>query len=182
MFYEVEIEDVVRVPPDMLKGNKEETVYNILRLSYIGMIRKELGMIVSIKDIKEVSEGMVIPEDGGVYYRVKFVAYVYRPELNELTHGIVSTITDFGAFVTIGPIDGLVHISQVMDDEVVVSGKEALMGKKTRKVLKIKDLVRARVISISYKDITNIKVALTMRQVGLGKLDWLKEEEKKKKK
>jgi DNA-directed RNA polymerase subunit E' len=178
MFYEVEIEDVVRVPPDLLKSSKEETVYNILRLSYIGMTRKDLGIIVTIKDIKEISEGMVIPEDGGVYYRVKFTAYTFKPEINELVYGVVANITDFGVFATIGPIDGLIHISQIMDDEVIISGKEALMGKRTRKVLKVNDLVRARVISISYKDITNIKTALTMRQVGLGKIEWIEEDKK----
>jgi len=179
MFYEVELEDVVRVPPDMLKGSKEEVVYNILRLSYLGMTRKDFGMIVTIKDIKSISEGMLVPEDGGVYYKVRFTAYVFRPEINELVYGTVANIADFGVFVTIGPIDGLVHISQVMDDEITVSGKEALMGKKTRKVLKLGDLVRARVISVSYKDVTNIRTALTMRQSGLGKLEWLKEEKKK---
>jgi len=181
MFYEVVLEDVVRVPPDMLKGSKEEIIYNILRLSYIGLTRKDLGMIVTIKSIESISEGMLVPEDGGVYYKVRFTAYVFRPEINELVYGVVTNITDFGVFASIGPVDGLIHISQVMDDEVSVSGKEALIGKKTRKVLKVGDLVRARVISISYKDITNIKTALTMRQVGLGKLEWLEDSKKKSK-
>ena len=178
MFYEVTVEDVIRVPPNMLKESKEETIMEILRLSYVGMIRKEIGMIVGIKEILEVGEGLVIPEDGGVYYKVKFKVYTFKPELNELVYGIINNITDFGAFATIGPIDGLIHISQIMDDEVIVSGKEALMGKTSRKVLKVKDVVKARIVSISYKEITNIKVALTMRQVGLGKLEWLEEKKK----
>ncbi|MFH7903137.1 MAG: S1 RNA-binding domain-containing protein, partial [Candidatus Aenigmatarchaeota archaeon] len=96
------------------------------------------------------------------------------------TYGIVSGIADFGVFLNIGPIDGLVHISQVMDDEVSISGKEALVGKKTNKVLKIGDIVKARIITVSYKDITNIRVSLTMKQPGLGKIEWLEEKSKKK--
>ena len=124
--------------------------------------------------------GIIVPEDGGVYYKVRFTAITFKPEINELLYGIVSNITDFGAFITIGPIDGLVHISQVMDDEVSVSGKEALVGKKTKKVLKLKDLVKARVITVSYKDMVNLRVSLTMKQPGLGKIEWLEKKFKSK--
>ncbi|MEM1684628.1 MAG: DNA-directed RNA polymerase [Nanopusillaceae archaeon] len=180
MFYEVKIEDVIRIPPRELGENETEDIKNILISSYIGLVRKDIGIIVAIKDIEKVDLGVVIPEDGGVYYKVVFRAYVYKPEINEITYGIVSGITDFGAFINMGPIDGLVHISQIMDDEVSISGKDALIGKKTKKVLKVGDLVKARVITVSYKDITNIRVSLTMKQPRLGKIDWLEEKNKTK--
>jgi len=178
MFYEVTAEDIIRVPPNMIRKDKKETIYNILRSSYIGIVRKDLGIIVTIKDVDEIGEGKIVPEDGGIYYNVKFRAIVYRPELNSLVYGVVNNIADFGAFVNIGPLDGLAHISQIMDDQVTVSGREALIGKTTKKVLKLKDVVKARIVSISYKDITTIKVALTMKQPGLGKLEWLEEKKK----
>ncbi|MEM4772489.1 MAG: DNA-directed RNA polymerase [Nanoarchaeales archaeon] len=180
MFYETKIEDVVRIPPKELGENEIENIKNILISSYIGLVRKDIGIIIAIKDIEKVDLGVVIPEDGGVYYKVIFRAYTYKPEINELTYGIVSGIADFGVFLNIGPIDGLVHISQIMDDEVSISGKEALIGKKTKKVLKVGDIVKARIITVSYKDITNIKVSLTMKQPGLGKIEWLEEKDKKK--
>jgi len=37
----------------------------------------------------------------------------------------------------------------------------------------------ARVIAVSFKDVTNPKLGLTMRQQGLGKLEWIEEEHKK---
>jgi len=173
MFYEVEIEDVIRVPPVAIEENEEETVKNILISSYIGLVKKEIGMIITIKEVKEIDLGIVVPEDGGIYYRVRFTAITFKPEINELLYGIVSNITEFGAFVSIGPVDGLIHISQIMDDEVTISGKEALIGKRTKNVLKIKDIVKARVVTVSYKDIASLKVALTMKQPGLGKIEWL---------
>ena len=48
--------------------------------------------------------------------------------------------------------------------------------------MKIGDKCLARVIAVSYKDITNPKLGLTMRQQGLGRLDWIEEEEQKKQK
>lgn len=179
MFYEVEVEDVIRVPPVAIEESEEETIKNILISSYIGLVKKEIGMIITIKEVKEIDLGIIVPEDGGIYYKVKFTAITFKPEINELLYGIVSNITDFGAFINIGPIDGLVHISQVMDDEVTVSGKEALVGKRTKNVLKLKDIVKARVITVSYKDIINLKVALTMKQPGLGKIEWLEKKTSK---
>ena len=46
------------------------------------------------------------------------------------------------------------------------------------KVLKKKDACLARIVALSYKG-DNPKIGLTMRQPGLGKLDWISEEKKK---
>lgn len=180
MFYKVLIEDIVRVPPEELNGEIKDIIEKILSASHIGYIIKNTGMIVSLSEIKEISEGMVIPEDGGVYYKVKFYAIMYNPEINELEYSIVSSITDFGAFASLGPLDGLLHISQIMDDEVVINGKDSLMGKNTKKILKVGDILKSRIVSISYRDITTLRVALTTKQPGLGKLEWLEEKVKEK--
>jgi DNA-directed RNA polymerase subunit E' len=102
--------------------------------------------------------------------------------------GKIRDIADFGAFITIGPIDGMIHISQTINDFVSFSKDKSLQGKDTKRSLKINDKCIARIIQISYKDIANPRVGLTMRQQGLGKEDWVKEdlvgkkEEKKKNK
>jgi DNA-directed RNA polymerase subunit E' len=53
-----------------------------------------------------------------------------------------------------------------------------LSGKESKKIVKQGDRVRARIITISTKQIQNAKVGLTMRQPGLGKLEWLEEGKK----
>ena len=82
-------------------------------------------------------------------------------------------MADFGAFITMGPIDGMIHISQTMDDYVSFSKDKVLLGKESKKNLKVGDKCRARIIAVSYKDATNPKFGLTMRQKGLGRLDWI---------
>jgi DNA-directed RNA polymerase subunit E' len=67
----------------------------------------------------------------------------------------------------------MVHISQSMEDFVSFSKEKVLQGKKTGQSLKVGDKCKARIIAVSYKDINNPKIGLTMRQEGLGKLDWL---------
>ncbi|BBL45795.1 DNA-directed RNA polymerase subunit E' [Nanobdella aerobiophila] len=181
MFYEIQLNDVVRIPPSDIQEDVSEMIEKALINSYIGNVSKDYGIIVTIKSIDNISEGILISEDGGIYYRVKFTVISYIPMVSELVYGYISSVADFGVFVNIGPIDGLVHISQIMDDDISISGKEALVGKNTKKVLKVNDLVKARITSVSYKGLSTARVALTMKQPGLGKIEWLENKNKSKK-
>ena len=81
-----------------------------------------------------------------------------------------------------GPLDGLLHISQIMDDHIEVDLKnERLIGKETKRELRIDDKVRARIVAISINERNprESKIGLTMRQPGLGKLEWLDDEFRK---
>jgi DNA-directed RNA polymerase subunit E' len=75
----------------------------------------------------------------------------------------------------------MIHISQTMDDYVSFSKTNTLLGKSSKKTLKQGDLCLARIVAISHKG-KDPKVGLTMRQPGLGKLEWIKEEKIKKEK
>jgi len=98
--------------------------------------------------------------------------------------GEVVDVVEFGIFVRLGPLDGLVHISQIMDDYVSYDPKnEMMVGRDTGKIIKKGDIVRARIIAVSLRETKKrgSKIALTMRQPGLGKIEWIEEEKKKKK-
>ena len=90
--------------------------------------------------------------------------------------GTVSEITDLGAFLDLGAIEGMIHVSQTMDDFVSFSKSNVLTGKESKKVLKVADKCRARIIAVSFKDLANPKVGLTMRQPLLGAIQWIDEE------
>ncbi len=180
MFYKVKIKDHIRVAPHLFGLETKEAIMQVLKEKYEGLIRKDVGIIIKASDIDEVGEGIIIPGDGAAYYETTFEVITYKPELKEVVLGYVKDIQDFGAFLSIGPIEGMVHIGQIMDDHVSFSKEKVLMGKQTKRTLKINDLCKARVIAISYKDINNPKIGLTMRQEGLGKLEWIDEEKKKK--
>ncbi len=126
--------------------------------------------------MKEIGEGIIIPGDGASYYDVAFEVLTYKPEMQEVVTGKIKDIAEFGAFINIGPIDGMIHISQTMDDFVSFSKDKTLTGKETKRVLKVGDICRARIIAVSFKDMLNPKLGLTMRQQGLGRLDWIKED------
>ena len=180
MFYRIQVEDHVRVPPASFKLPREEAIIDMLEKQFEGFISKELGIVISVSNLLDVQEGVIIPGDGAAFYKCVFELLALKPDLQEIVTGTVRDIADFGAFLNIGAIDGMIHISQTMDDFVSFSKDKVLIGKESTRSLKVGDLCRARIIAISYKDIANPKLGLTMRQPGLGKIEWLTEDEKPK--
>ena len=135
-----------------------------------------------IKNVRTVGPGRIVHGDGAVYQTVKFDQVVFKPRDNEIIIGKVVEILKFGAFVRFGPLDGLLHISQVMDDRVDIDEtNQRLVGKDTGRYLAVGDIVKARVVSIDLneKNPQESKIGLTMRQPGLGKLQWLEEDHNK---
>ena len=179
MFYEIELRSHVRIDPKYFDEDVNKSVINQLNEQFESFISKELGISMGVSEVIKVGEGIIIPGDGGAYYDTKFKILTFRPELQELCLGEITDITDFGAFINIGPIDGMIHIGQTMDDYVTFSKSGVLTGKETKQNLKVKDLCKARIIAISYKNIRDPKIGLTMRQPQLGSIAWLNEPKKK---
>ncbi len=182
MFYEQKVKGHIRVAPTLFDKDTKTAVMESLNKQFDGFISKEIGIVLGVTDIDSIAEGIVIPGDGAAYYETIFNILTFQPEMQEVSLGKISDITDFGAFISIGPIDGMIHVSQTMDDFVSFSKSNVLTGKDSKKSLKINDLCRARIIAVSYKDLANPKIGLTMRQHRLGSLKWIEDELKKEKK
>ncbi|MBW2992084.1 DNA-directed RNA polymerase [Candidatus Woesearchaeota archaeon] len=176
MFYRAEIKDHIRVPPDLFGIPREEAIIKRIKKDYEGFISKDLGIVIDVDKVNQVGEGVVIPGDGAAYHETSFELLTFKPEMQEVVLGNIKDIADFGAFISIGPIEGMIHVSQTMDDFVSFAKDKVLTGKDTKRVLKVGDKCKARIIAISYKDVTNPKLGLTMRQAGLGKLEWIGED------
>lgn len=181
MFYKTELADHIRIPPSMFDITVEEAVVKRVKKKYEGYISKDFGIVIDVAEIIEIGEGIIIPGDGAAYYNVTFELLTYKPEMQEVVLGKIKDIADFGAFINLGPIDGMIHVSQTMDDFVSFSKEKVLTGKESKRILKVGDKCRARLIAVSFKDIQNPKLGLTMRQAGLGKLEWLDEDMEAKK-
>jgi len=180
MFYLTEVEDYIRVDPKLFGMPTLEAVKDQLRETYTDFYSKELGKVVSVIEVLEVGEGVIIPGDGAAYYKTTFKILTWKPEMQEIVYGVISEITTFGAFIDLGMMRGMIHISQTMEDYVSFSKTNSLLGKSSKKSLKPGDLCLARIVAISHKG-DEPKIGLTMRQPGLGKLEWIKEDLAKKK-
>lgn len=119
--------------------------------------------------------GKIIPGDGATYHKVNFSLLTFYPKIQEVVEGEVVEIADFGAFVRIGPIDALLHVSQLMDDFISYDEKQGvLLGKESRRKLMSGDQVRVRITAVSLgRAGSSGKIGVTARQPFLGKLDWI---------
>lgn len=178
MYKKLTIHDTVRVPPQHLGEDLDSNVKSGLESEVEGKINEEIGVVVGIDEVHSIEGGDIKPEDAGVHYDVEYSAIVFEPELHEVVNGEVVDITNFGAFIRIGPFDGLCHVSQVMDEYVNLDEEnEMLVSEEGELSLEIGDTVTARIIAVSLEKQDTNKINLTMRQPGLGKEEWIEKYE-----
>jgi len=173
--------DVVRIPPSLFGTTLKKAAVNILKEKYESMINADLGYIIMILDAKVDEMGKMIAGDGGTFHKVEFEALTFYPKLQEIVQGEIVDITDFGAFVRIGPTDALLHLSQVMDDYLKSDVKSGMiLANQSGRTLKVGSTLRARITAVSLgKAAAMGKIGITCRQPFLGADDWIKEEIKK---
>ena len=111
MFYLTEVEDHVRVDPKLFGLPTMESVSKQLGESYSDFYDKDIGKSIAVVEVNEVGEGVIIPGDGAAYYKCVFTLLVWKPDMQELVYGKVSEITTFGAFIDMGAMRGMIHVS-----------------------------------------------------------------------
>jgi len=184
MYHKLMLEDKVRVPPQRLGEKLEKVILEVLQEQLEGSIDKEIGIFICVTKVQDVGEGELVPGDGGVYYDVKFEAMVLRLALQEVIEGLVVETTSFGAFVSLGPIDAMLHVSQISDEYINYDEKNSrLICQESKRFIGVGDVVRVRVVTLSLneREPRDSKIGLTMRQAGLGTALWLEEEMNKEK-
>src|SRR5215203_2088575 len=181
MFYIVSMTDIVRIPPSRLTNSLRNTAIGILKEKYESMISAELGYVIMIIDANADSVGKLVTGDGATYHKVTFKALTFFPKIQEIVEGEIIEITDFGAFVRIGPTDALLHLSQITDDYLKSDVKQGLiLSNQSEKTLRIGSKIRARITAISLgKSASMGKIGITCRQPFLGALDWVEREIKR---
>lgn|SRR3989338_2063967 len=184
MYYSKTIQDRIRIPPEMLGSKVTDAVLKIVRDRYERRVYPNVGMLVSINDAKIMGDGVVIPGDAGAYYDVEVEALSFLPQVNEVYEAEIKEVVEFGAFASIGPFQGLLHVSQISKNKYYYDRKTKLLASKADKQsLKKGDTILVKVSTVSLKTAaTETKIGLTMRPEGLGKIEWVEKETPEKKK
>jgi len=182
MYYINENEGKVRVTPDLFKEKTKSAVNRILRAKYERRMFKKLGIVLVVYDTKLEGDGLVIPGDASAYYKVKFKTLSFIPKINEVYDSEIKDLVDFGAFSSLGPMQGLIHISQIGSEKYYHNKKaKKIVSKNGKKSLKKGDKILLKVSTVSLRsNISDTKVGLTMRSSGLGKMEWNEKKETKK--
>jgi DNA-directed RNA polymerase subunit E' len=182
MYKRVRLRDTVEVPPEHLAEVSDELVKQLLQDKLEGRMDEDVGSVVSVIEIHDIGEGAVLPNEPGVYYEAEFDALTFDPQMQEVVDGEVVEVVNFGAFVGIGPVDGLLHVSQISDEYLAYDEEnQQLASRESNRTLTVGDSVRTRIVtkSIDERNPRDSKIGLTAKQVGLGKLGWLDEEHQK---
>ncbi len=181
MFKLLTLEDTIRIPPKRFGDPLKDAGHEQLRMKYEAMVDDELGYVVAVANIKVNPTGKIIPGDGATYHKVSFSLLTFQPKIQEIIEGEVVEIADFGTFIRVGPVDALLHVSQLMDDFISYDEKQGvLMGKESRRKLSTGDHVRVRITAVSLaRGGGSGKIGVTARQPFLGKLEWISEDIRK---
>jgi DNA-directed RNA polymerase subunit E' len=177
MFKLITLQDTIRIPPETFGNPLEAVGREQVRSKYEGVVDEELGYVIAVTKVEVSPIGKIIPGDGATYHKVSFSLLSFYPVIQEIVEGEVVEIADFGAFVRVGPVDALLHVSQLMDDFISYDEKQGvLLGKESKRRLGTGDPVRVRITAVSLgRAGSSGKIGVTARQPALGKLEWLKE-------
>jgi len=179
MYYKMEMSDKVRVPPHRMGEELSRVILDVLQEYLEGSIDKEIGIFIAVTRIVAIGEGEIVPGDGAIYYDVDFEAVVLRLSLQEVVEGLVVETTSFGAFVSLVPIDAMLHVSQISDEYINYDEKNArLICQESKRFIGVGEPVRVRAVTLSLneREPRDSKIGLTMRQSGLGTARWLEED------
>ena len=178
MFKLITLQDTIRIPPETFGNPLEAVGREQVKSKYEGVVDEELGYVIAVTKVEVSPIGKIIPGDGATYHKVNFSLLTFYPVIQEIVEGDVVEIADFGAFVRIGPVDALLHVSQLMDDFISYDEKQGvLLGKETKRKLTTGDQMRVRITAVSLgRAGSSGKIGVTARQPFLGKLEWIKEE------
>jgi len=179
MYKRVTLRDTVEVPPEHLADVSTELVKGLLQDRLEGQVDEDVGSVVSVIEVDDIGDGRVLPNEPGVYYEAEFDALTFDPQMQEVVDGEIVEVVSFGAFVGIGPVDGLLHVSQISDEYLAFDDEnQQLASRESNRTLGTGDAVRARIVtkSIDERNPRDSKIGLTGKQVGLGKHGWLEQE------
>jgi len=176
MFKLITLQDTIRIPPETFGNPLEKVGRDQVKAKYEGVVDEELGYVIAVTRVEVSPIGKIIPGDGATFHKVNFSLLTFYPVIQEIVEGDVVEIADFGAFVRIGPVDALLHVSQLMDDYISYDEKQGvLLGKETKRRLGSGDQVRVRITAVSLgRAGSSGKIGVTARQPFLGKLEWIK--------
>jgi DNA-directed RNA polymerase subunit E' len=178
MFNLITLKDTIRISPNKFDKPLDNAAYEELRGKYEGLVDEDLGYVISVIKVEVNPIGRIVPGDGGTHHQVTFSIMTFFPQLQEIVEGEVVEVADFGTFLRIGPVDALLHVSQLMDDFISYDERQGvLLGKESGRIIQRGDLFRVRMVAVSFpKGRSSGKIGVTARQPMLGKLQWIEDE------
>lgn len=89
------MEYILSLKPQYLGRRLQERIRKTLHKEVEGKYFSGIGYVILVDSIApNIGFGLVDPNNGYVEFRVKYIALIYAPVLEEVTFGIVKKITE----------------------------------------------------------------------------------------
>ena len=175
-------EDTIRIPAEYIRRGRrlEDHIDELAHDAFECRFDENQNFTLLTFNHETVGRGKIIHGDGAIYQNVRFKALVFTMDNNEVVDGAVSEVSEYGAFVRIGPMEALLHKSQILDEPIQVNlGIKRIEGSQSGRSLEEGSFVRSRIVSksINHNDPRSSKIGLNCKMDGLGSFDWIGEDD-----
>nr|GMC48945.1 DNA-directed RNA polymerase III subunit RPC8 [Ipomoea batatas] len=107
MFYLSEIEHTLRLPPHLLNLALNEAIKGELEGLFVDKVIAQLGLCISVYDIRSNDGGFIFPGDGASTYTVKFRLIIFRPFRGEVIAARLKESNAQGLRLSLGFFDDI---------------------------------------------------------------------------
>ncbi|KAK7309511.1 hypothetical protein RJT34_06301 [Clitoria ternatea] len=107
MFYLSRIEHKLPLPPSRLALPIREAIHMELEKLFLDKVIAELGLCISVYDIRSIEGGFVFPGDGAPTYTVVFNLIMFRPFVGEIISAKLLSSDADGIRLTLGFFDDI---------------------------------------------------------------------------
>ncbi|CAL9063722.1 uncharacterized protein LOC135619555 isoform X1 [Musa acuminata AAA Group] len=119
------IEHNLPLPPHLLNRPLLDAIKEELERLFLDKVLSNLGLCISIYDIRAIEGGFVFPGDGSSTYKVVFRLIMFRPYVGEILCGKLKASDANGLHLSLGffddikvPVHLLPHKSRMGDDGI----------------------------------------------------------------
>jgi DNA-directed RNA polymerase III subunit RPC8 len=107
MFVLVHMADTFRIPPCDFDLEEIDALKFQINKKFANKIIPDVGLGIKLYDIISVSEGVIMPGDGGSHHRVQFRLIVFRPFIGEVIVGKIKASAPAGLQVSVEFFDNI---------------------------------------------------------------------------
>lgn len=107
MFYLSAIEHTLRLAPHLLSLSLNEAIKGELEGLFVDKVIANLGLIISVYDIRSIDGGFIYPSEGASTYTVKFRLVVFRPFVGEVITARLKESNAEGLRLSLGFFDDI---------------------------------------------------------------------------
>ncbi|KAI4347640.1 hypothetical protein L6164_008434 [Bauhinia variegata] len=107
MFYLSRIEHTLPLPPHLLSLPIHEAIHKELEKLFLDKVIANLGLCISVYDIRSIEGGFIFPSEGAPTYTVVFTLVVFRPFVGEIISAKLLSSDADGLRLTLGFFDDI---------------------------------------------------------------------------